>query len=633
MSPPGQLPPQAREPGTSSPLGLSLRLLGLGLLPFLLARLLLLICHREAFASLDGGQVLRACLDGLRFDLAALLLVTGAPLLLLALPPGSNARAWTRGWGWGAFVLLALACVVLAADLIFFREVQRHVGRELVLVRNELGFLAGMTSAHAPAVAALGLALATLGVGWRAQLRRPPRAPRRAWLSWAALLALVGLGIRGSLDRKPLNPIDAFRGVTHAEGNLALNGVYTALRASFDEGLPVNPLPYPQACQALGLDPDRPHPVSEPVRPQGPPRNVVLVLLESWDVRYCGAYGSERSVTPCFDALAAQGLLFERMFAATQRTIGGVQATLTGIPCVTGVPELGRGLELVRTTRIGALARASGRRSFFLQAPRRRSYYLDSVMLALGFEAAWGLEDIPACRDYPDPDPKWGWDHDAFCNALERIDALGGPFFTVILTGTSHSPYADPGPEFHRGPHERSGEGGYVNTLAYSDWALGEFVRAARARPWGRDTVFILGADHVFRSNSEDLSQSFRIPFLILGPGIAPERRRDVRSQLDVLPTLAELLGVEGPISALGTSLLRPGSGRAVVRLGEVLGVIGEQGWLTHTIEARVQVHPADLARPAAEELERHLLAVQRVTTELLAANRWAPAGPPVDPR
>lgn len=616
-----------------SPLALSARLLGLGLLLFALARILLLVGYREHFVGLTAAQVVEAFAVGLRYDLAALSWLLGAQLALLAVPvPAARARAWRRAWTWLAFAPLLPCALLLGADLLYFAEVRRHLGREPYLLGNDVGFLVAMARVHAAAAAGCLGVVAALAWAWRGVSQRPVARPRAGAVVAAAWAAALVLAARGSVDRKPLSPLDAYRGRGHDQANLALNGVYTVLRAALEPlERPDNPLGLDEACAALGLDPRAPFPALRQApapSPTGPGRSVVLLLLESWDVRYSGTYGgAPHAVTPCFDALAEESVVFERLYAATQRTIGGVQAALTGVPCVSGVPELGRGLEHVAVTRAAALARSRGYRTFFLQAPRRRSYYLDSVMLSLGFERAYGLEDVPVRRAYPDPDPKWGWDYDALQEAVEQIDALeGAPCFVVLLTGTSHSPYADPGREFHRLPHAVHATPGYVNTLAYSDWAVGEFMRAARSRPWYARTTFVLAADHVYRSISEDLPENFRIPALIHGaPGVEPRRDREVRSQLDLLPTLIELMGLPGGHAGLGASLLGPSPGRALVRLGDQLGLITSEGWVTSAGGVVLAARPAGLPAPARDRMHRELLALQRVAVDLTVAGRWAP--------
>jgi membrane-anchored protein YejM (alkaline phosphatase superfamily) len=455
---------------------------------------------------------------------------------------------------------------------------------------------------------------------------------RHPWAALALVVCLSFLGIRGSLDRKALNPVHAYEGHSFALGNLALNGVFTASRGIVHGSRSLaNPLSMEAACAELGLDPQAPYPVLRPhpaVTSDRP--NIIMILLESWDTSYLGCFGDKRGLTPSFDRIAEKSRLYVNLFASSQRTIGAVQALLSGIPVVPGVPEFGRGLEHTNTTRVGRLAKEHGYHTVFIQAPYRTSYYLDAVMASLGFDEIYGKGEIPLLRDYGGQDAKWGWDYDMLQFAADRFDSLPEPFLAVIFTGTTHSPYADPGKEFRVADHQPHGEGGYLNTLVYADWAIGEFFERARESKWYRRSVFLLGSDHVHRVGSTDLRKAFHIPFLIHGAGIEPMRVPGIYSQLDVLPALVALMGLPEPYASIGVSLTGESSGMALVKQGDRLGIISDWGELTHAVEERMEAKITDPRVPEdrLDELERRLLAIHKVTVALVRENRWAPADP-----
>ncbi|HZI63486.1 MAG TPA: sulfatase-like hydrolase/transferase, partial [Thermoanaerobaculia bacterium] len=60
-----------------------------------------------------------------------------------------------------------------------------------------------------------------------------------------------------------------------------------------------------------------------------PPRNVVLVLVDTLRADHVGAYGYGRPTTPNFDAFAAQGILFERAWSQAACTFPSVNSLLT----------------------------------------------------------------------------------------------------------------------------------------------------------------------------------------------------------------------------------------------------------------------------------------------------------------
>jgi hypothetical protein len=61
-----------------------------------------------------------------------------------------------------------------------------------------------------------------------------------------------------------------------------------------------------------------------------------------------------------------------------------------------------------------------------------------------------------------------------------------------------------------------------------------------------------------------------------------------IASQLDLFPTLVDLLGFEDSFSALGDSLLRKKDGYAFVTAGSIVGLIGREGFLTHSLKNRL---------------------------------------------
>jgi len=86
-----------------------------------------------------------------------------------------------------------------------------------------------------------------------------------------------------------------------------------------------------------------------------------------------------------------------------------------------------------------------------------------------------------------------------------------------------------------------SREGG----VKYTDYAIGRFIEQAREKPWFKDSVFIIVADHCASSAGEAELQfdKYRIPFLIYSPAhVQAKTVTTLASQIDVAPTLLGLL-------------------------------------------------------------------------------------------
>jgi hypothetical protein len=620
-------------PASLSRLHTGLILFGLAMLLFSVARGLLYLLYPAEFDSLDGGAVLQAFANGLRFDASIIGRLFAIPLLLLWLPLRLLDRPWWYAlWGWLLYLITLALLLLLAGDLIYYEHVQRHLSYELVLLANDLQFLLvfGLQSQLGTLFLFLLFAI-LLGWVWRRILAIPVRPSRHATLKFMGLFLLLILIGRGGPTGKIIEIIDAYEGGRAAYGNLTLNGAFTT--AAFALNLdPVNHnfMPQPEAVALVrNGEPllDAGYPMLRRLSGESNNLNVVFVLMESWNFDYVDSFaGSSHGVTPYFDALARDGRRFTRFYAAGQRSIDGIQATLTGIPTLKGMPLIDTGIGVSNFSRLGGLVRERGYSTLFVQSSDRDSFKIQGIASAAGFDAFYGREDIPLLLDYPQPDGAiFGWDHETLQFMKQRIDEMPQPFLAYAFTGTTHEPYAHLPARFMQRENEPNGLNGYLNTLGYADWSVGQFMAAAHKMPWFENTIFIFTADHANHYQKGTIYQRFHIPLLLYAPKwIAAGESRVVGSQLDVMPTILDLLGIDSEYAALGVSLLRKDEqGEAFISYGgQNIGLITGDGFLRHDLQQLLEHEGIDA--PQLETITRRLLAQDQLVYELLQANRWA---------
>ncbi len=622
---------------------------GLAFAAFSLTRLAVVLLHGDDFALLSSSDILRAFFRGLRFDAAAIFPIFGLPLFLLLLPVGERwGTRWRRVWGWVCFGLLAAVLFVLAADAVYFGTVHRHAGLEA----TEPGDAFKVLTTTAAVRYALPLLVFLAGVAglffaWRKLLRREvgPR-PSRVVRIGAALAAavLMYFGERGTLSGKRLRAVHAFQDAPVAAAHLALNGPYCILH-SLLHTRPVKATFYPWAeavrtAQEAILTPgetaaDPEYPLLRSRAPRtGDRPNVVVILLESWDASSTDAHRRELGLpplgcTPRYDALAKEGLLFSRFYACGQRSMDGLGAMLCGVPNLPGMPYLGRGLEQNALSSLGTLARREGYDPWFIMSAERDAFRIDAIAGMTGFEHYLGAEDVPPSAPAEPRTALRGacWDHEMFAEANRRLSAAKQPFLAFLYTASTHYPFFWAGDRWGKRPATTI-ENRYLNSLEYGDWALGQFFQAARSAPWYDHTIFLLTADHiggpsygVTRDNPMSLHHT---PALVVAPGLVPGVNRRIASQLDVIPTLADLAGWGAPQAALGSSLFSdPPAGRGAICVeGSLLLRIEEGGFVLHSLADRVQ----GLGAPGADldAIERRLLSVTQAAYTLLRRNRLA---------
>ena len=159
----------------------------------------------------------------------------------------------------------------------------------------------------------------------------------------------------------------------------------------------------------------------------------------------------------------------------------------------------------------------------------------------------------------------------------DEVHATGSPFHFFVMTTSNHRPYTYPEGRIDI-PSGTSREG----AVKYSDFAVGEFFREARTRPWFDETLFIIVADHTASSAGKDEIEvkRYRVPLILYAPSlIEPGTVLTQCSQIDVAPTVLALLGMSYDSLFFGRDILgmKPHEGRAYVGNYQKLGQLRQR--------------------------------------------------------
>jgi phosphoglycerol transferase MdoB-like AlkP superfamily enzyme len=299
--------------------------------------------------------------------------------------------------------------------------------------------------------------------------------------------------------------------------------------------------------------------------------NVVLISVESLSAEFSGTYGRRDSLTPQLDRLSHDSLVFGNLYANGTRTVRGLEALALSVPPTPGESIVKRahneGLFSLAT-----VFNEKGYRSQFMYGGYGAFDDMNHFFATNGYEVL-DRKAIPS--DTIHHENIWGVaDEDLYTMALHRFDrdaATGKPFFAHIMTTSNHRPYTFPE---GRGPWP---QGKRESAVAYTDWAIGDFLRRARTKPWFKDTVFVITADHCASSGGLAALPVFRyhIPMWIYSPGnIAPGRFDGLMGQLDIPPTILGLLGIDYDSAFYGVDVFQHRPERAYVGTYELLGYL-----------------------------------------------------------
>jgi len=562
-----------------------------------LVRLALLVYNSDMIGDTPSATVAEGFFNGLRFDLRVVVYIS-IPLLLALLSPWLMARR-----GLFRFWLTIASSVVMFLGLMemdFYREFhQRLNGLVFQYIKEDPKTVMSMLWYGFPVVRYL---LAWLVGTWllslvfkgidrltRGEQSVQPAGSRKVapWYGRLAVFMVVLLvavvAARGTLRQgPPMRWGDAFTTDSNFVNQLGLNGTLTlidAAKSRFGEDRaniwkPV--LDQPLATQTVReqlltandtlVDADE-----APIRRDFLPpqkntlavKNVVVILMESFAGHSVGALGSPNNITPYFDKLAKEGLLFDRFFSNGTHTHQGMFATMA---CFPNLP----GFEYLMQTPEGG-HKLSGLPAL-LSARDYDDVYVYNGDFAWdnqsGFFGNQGMTTFIGRNDFVNPvfsDPTWGVsDQDMFDRGNEELAKHDGkkPIYALLQTLSNHTPYALPKDL----PVEKvTGQGRldeHLTAMRYSDWALGQFFEKARKEPYFKDTLFVIVGDHGFGNHQQvtelDLGR-FNVPLLLIAPGIQEKFgavNHTVGTQVDIVPTIMGRLGGQARHQCWGRDLL-----------------------------------------------------------------------------
>jgi phosphoglycerol transferase MdoB-like AlkP superfamily enzyme len=162
-----------------------------------------------------------------------------------------------------------------------------------------------------------------------------------------------------------------------------------------------------------------------------------------------------------------------------------------------------------------------------------------------------GFEQMTEIYDFPEslPRGKLGvHDEFVFDYQLDELESMPQPFFSVIFSLSTHSPYDQP---MEKILDQGGSENEYINSAYYTDRCLADYFDEASGKEWYDSTLFIIVADHSHNSYRHwpVTSPQYRhIPMLFYGNVIKEEYRGTgvdrLSSQTDIPVTILKQLGM-----------------------------------------------------------------------------------------
>ncbi len=383
------------------------------------------------------------------------------------------------------------------------------------------------------------------------------------------LIALCVFGIRGRRGYNPIKISEAYYCDDPFLNQLGINPAFNLLTSVLDDMKPENKdlrlMPSADAVaytrrwlgiqgKADGSDVLRRFVVNDTARktPLEKP-NVVVILMESMSGSLLQEFGQSQPLTPTLDSLYQCSLAFTNFYSAGIHTNHGMTATLYSFPALM-FRNLMKGTVTPHREGLPTVLKGLGYENMFFMTHEAQ---YDNMK---AFFATNGYDDIYSQENYPKREVVNSFgvsDHFEFGYALGKINEKAKarkPFLATILTISNHPPYIVP--EWFK-PRTKDDE---TRIVEYADWCVGDFLRKAAREPWFKNTIFVIQADHgkmVGQSDAELPVSYNHIPLIIFGKGVKPMKYDGLGMQVDVMPTLLGLMGVNYSYDGFGVDLLK----------------------------------------------------------------------------
>lgn len=376
-------------------------------------------------------------------------------------------------------------------------------------------------------------------------------------LSFLLLTSMCIGGIRGDFSKstRPINLLDASRYVTDAsQADYVLNTPFAIIRTWNTNTFQKVNLVSKATIDSL-IVPIKQYHNNPKTKP-----NVVILILESYAKEYISAFNKDNKIpnykgySPFVDSLAQHSLIFTNGYANGYKSIHGMSSVIAGIPsfkdAFTSSPFPKQKIESL----VSILKSEGYDTSFFHGAPNGSMGFLGFGNI-LGYDRYYGKNEYNNDADF---DGSWGiWDEPFMQYFNKTLSQKKAPFMATLFSVSSHEPYVIP--EKYEGKFPK-GDNPIHQCIGYTDYSLKQFFKAAKKEAWYQNTIFVLVADHdnliYYPEYGKD--QNFHtVPILFFTPnGKYKGVNKEWAQQIDIYPTLLDMMGYDKPFRSWGRSLI-----------------------------------------------------------------------------
>jgi len=505
------------------------------------------------FDSFNNASILEF-IEGLRFDLSALVYIN-IPLLLLLLIP-HNFRVYkyyqkTVNW---IFYGVNIPFILLNnVDVEYFKFTQKRSTTDFFQLL-QLGDDAKNIIPQYMKDYWLITIFSFIQIWLLLKLKYIPKEKLAFKFSsiFKAVLVLILasvifiIGARGGLQLKPIKPINAGELSNSQESALILNTPFCILHSFKNTGL--KPYKFFSENELNQIYSPNHNAFDGRIKK----KNIVILIMESYSKEFVGFYNEGKSYTPFLDSLMQHSLVFTNAYANGLKSIEALPAITASIPTLMTNPFITSDYAQNNFESIASLLNKEGYKTSFYHGGTRGTMGFYSFSKKAGFNNYYGMEEYNNNSDF---DGTWGIFDGPFMQYFsDELNNTEEPFFSTFFSLSSHPPYSLPS-----NYKSDSDEIGIRETIKYTDDAMAEFFKNSKNEPWFKNTIFIITADHTsgvrYSDKYKHKTGRIEIPMIFYYDGIQSKTDSSIIQQIDIMPTIFEMINYNKNFFAFGKSM------------------------------------------------------------------------------
>ncbi len=527
---------------------------------YTICRILFFYFNKSSFQDLEFLEFLKLLFYGLRFDAFSISATNSLFIILAVLPFNFQKKTSYRKTLFFVFITInSFAILLNFIDFVYFPYIQKRTTYDVthLIFGGQTDFikllpyflLDNWLLIIIYFILIFGLIKSFKWIEKNKQFKLQNFNIKSSLLNTFQFLLVSGftvLGIRGGLQKIPIVLLDAALYTSQKYIPIVINTPFSLIKSA-----ELNQIKYLDFYKKNELNQ-----YSTQIIPADTSKfknlNVCIIILESFSKEFT-ASGNRKSYTPFLDSLISVSTYYNNAFSNGKSSINGIPSIISSMPTYMDDPYLNSTYANNTLNALPKLLKTKGYHTSFFHGATNGSMNFNSYAKSAGYDLYYGRTEYNNEEDY---DGQWGiWDEPFLINMTKEISKIKEPFLTTVFTLSSHNPYKVPKKYFGKFP---KGTLQIHESVGYADYSLKQFFNQAKKMPWFNNTLFVLSADHTAISEDAFYGNSigqYSIPIIFYLPGQKPEIINKTVQQIDIMPTVLDILNYDKPYYAFGKSM------------------------------------------------------------------------------